>query len=136
MIGAAIRVHRALGPGLFESIYDPCLARELARRNVPFARQVEIPLIYEGERIGPVFRADLVVGGSLLVELKAVERVHPLHHAQVLTYLRLSGLPQALLINFNVSVLRHGIKSFLNPAFTGLSEEPGGIGEHGADRRG
>ncbi|HEX5214938.1 MAG TPA: GxxExxY protein [Vicinamibacterales bacterium] len=116
VIGACIHVHRRLGPGLFESVYEACVTRELMKRGLPFERQVEIPILYDGERVGPAFRADVVVGGTLLVELKSVERLHPLHHAQVLTYLRLSGLPQALLINFNVPVLRHGIKSFLGPA--------------------
>jgi len=116
VIGACIHIHRKLGPGLFESVYEACVTKELLRRGVPFERQVEIPIIYEGERIGRAFRADLVVGGTLLVELKSVERLHPLHNAQVLTYLRLSGLSQALLINFNVPILRHGIKSFVGPA--------------------
>ena len=116
VIGACIRIHRALGPGLFESVYDACLPKELGKRGVPFERQVEIPILYDGEKIGPAFRADFIVGGRLLIELKSVERLHPLHSAQVLTYLRLSGLPQGLLINFNVPILRHGIKSFLGPA--------------------
>jgi GxxExxY protein len=116
VIGSCIQIHRRLGPGLFESVYDACLARELAKRGVPFERQVEIAIVYDGERVGPAFRADLIVGGTLLVELKSVEKLHPLHNAQVLTYLRLSGLPQGLLVNFNVPVLRHGIKSFLGPS--------------------
>ena len=115
VIGAAIRVHRSLGPGCFESVYESCLDREFKEIELPFERQVEIPVSYRGEQIGPAFRADFVVGGVLLVELKSVERLHPVHASQVLTYLRLTGLQQALLINFNVSVLRHGIKSFLSP---------------------
>ena len=113
VIGAAIRVHRSLGPGCFESVYESCLDREFREVELPFERQVEIPVSYRGDDVSPAFRADFVVGGVLLVELKAVERIHPVHEAQVLTYLRLSGLEQGLLINFNVPILRHGLKSFL-----------------------
>ena len=113
-IGAAIEVHRHNGPGLYESVYDPCYARALTKRRLSFERQVEIPVVYDGIRVGPAFRADYIIEGELLVELKAVGQIHPLHESQVLTYLKLSGLPQALLINFNVQVLRHGVKSFLN----------------------
>jgi len=90
------------------------MAREFTQHNLPFERQVELPLMYEGEDAGVCFRADFIVGGVLLVELKAVDKVHPLHGAQVLTYLRIAGLQQGLLINFNVPILRHGIKSYLN----------------------
>jgi len=113
VIGAAIRVHRSLGPGCFESVYESCLDREFREVELPFERQVEIPVSYRGDEVSPAFRADFVVGGILLVELKSVERIHPVHEAQVLTYLRLSGLKQGLLINFNVPILRHGLKSFL-----------------------
>ena len=113
VIGAAIRVHRAIGPGCFESVYESCLDREFREAELAFERQVEIPVSYRGDEVSPAFRADFVVDGVLLVELKAVERIHPVHEAQVLTYLRLSGLKQGLLINFNVPILRHGLKSFL-----------------------
>jgi len=90
------------------------MARELTLHSVPFERQPELPLKYLGEDVGACFRADFIVGGVLLVELKSVDRIHPLHGAQVLTYLRIARLQQGLLINFNVPVLRHGIRSFLN----------------------
>lgn len=115
VIGHAITLHRALGPGLFEHAYCQCLEYELERHALRFRRQVPLSLTDETLRVNDVYRADLVVEEELIVELKSIERPLPIHHAQVLTYLRLSGLRQALLINFNVRKLAEGIKSFLAP---------------------
>ena len=110
VIGAAIQVHRALGPGLLESAYEACVAHELAARNLAFDRQSPISLTYRGTPIEVGFRADFIIENAVLLELKAVEQLQPIHTAQVLTYLKLTGLKIALLINFNVKVLRHGIR--------------------------
>ena len=110
IIGAAMQVHRALGPGLLEGAYEACLAHELAIRELTFERQRPIPLTYGGEVIEVGFRADFIVENVILLELKAVERFQPIHTAQVLTYLKLTGLQLGLLINFNVKVLQHGIR--------------------------
>ena len=104
-IGCAIAVHRELGPGLLESAYEKCLAFELAKAGIPFAAQIEIPISYKGQTIESGYRADLVVDGKVLVELKSVEQIQPVHIAQVLTYLKLANLGTALLINFNVQLL-------------------------------
>ncbi len=109
IIGAAIEVHRALGPGLLESVYEECLSHELRLRGIPFSRQVPLPLVYKGVLLEAGCRVDLVVSETVIVELKAAERLLPVHEAQLLTYLRLSGLRVGLLINFNVSVLKTGI---------------------------
>ena len=113
VIGAAIAVHRALGPGLFESVYERCLAHELARQGLSFERQVALSLIYEDLAVQCAYRADFVVQGEVLLEIKAIDRILPVHHSQVLTYLKLSKLRQGLLLNFNVARLVDGIKSFL-----------------------
>jgi len=110
VIGAAIEVHRVLGPGLLESSYERCLARELSLRGVQFEAQVNLPVEYKGVRLEAGYRMDFVVEGSLLLELKAVEKVLPIHEAQVLTYLRLSGLRVALLLNFGEKVLKDGLR--------------------------
>jgi GxxExxY protein len=109
IIGAAMRVHTALGPGLLESVYEACLAHELAAIALGVQRQVELPVEYGGIRIDAGFRIDLLVDRRVVVELKAVERVLPIHEAQLLTYLRLSGLHTGLLLNFNVTRLTDGI---------------------------
>jgi len=110
VIGALIEVHRHLGPGLLESAYEACVCRELVLRGLAFERQRALPLSYKGEHVDCGYRADLIVGGSILVELKTVERLQPVHLAQVITYLRLSGVPVGLLVTFNVCVLKHGIR--------------------------
>jgi GxxExxY protein len=110
ILAAALTVHRALGPGLLESVYEKCLAFELVERGYKVLSQSEVPLIYRGLRFDSGFRADLVVADKILVELKAVESLQPLHQAQVLTYLKLTGLHTALLINFNVPLLKQGIR--------------------------
>jgi GxxExxY protein len=113
VIGAAIEVHKQLGAGLDESLYEAALCIELRRRDVPFVCQVIYDVQYE--RIGQR-RMDLVVGGRLLVELKAVEALAPVHSAQVRTYLKITNLKLGLLINFNVPILKDGIKRIINPS--------------------
>jgi GxxExxY protein len=111
IIGAAIEVHKELGPGLLESIYEACLARELAARRIPFERQVAVPIVYKGEMLpdSSPLRIDLLVDDTVIVELKAVEKVHPVHEVTLTTYLRLTGKHVGLIINFNVPVLKNGI---------------------------
>ena len=110
IVGAAIEVHRRLGPGLLESAYEECLCRELFLREVPFQRQVPLPLEYKGLKLDCSYRLDVVVGGLVVVEIKSVEGIDPIHEAQLLTYLRLSNLWLGLLINFNVPLLKSGVK--------------------------
>jgi GxxExxY protein len=110
IIGAAIEVHRALGPGLFESAYESCLAHELTLRGRTVARQVAVPLRYKGVELQVGYRIDLVVDGSVLVEVKAVERLPPVISAQVLTYLKLTGLRAGIICNFHVELLKDGVK--------------------------
>ena len=110
VIGAAIEVHRALGPGLLESAYEECLCHELAANGLKFRRQVELPVQYKSVKLDCGYRMDIVVSETLVVEVKTVERLAPVHEAQLLTYLKLSGLHTGLLINFNVPVLKDGIK--------------------------
>lgn len=109
VIGAAIEVHRALGPGLLESAYEICLCRELSLRKLQFQRELALPLEYKGVKLDCGYRADIIVEEMLLLELKAVEALLPIHEAQLLSYLKLSRLA-GLLINFNVELLRHGIR--------------------------
>ena len=110
VIGACIEVHRHLGPGLLESAYEQCLARELALRRLRFERQRPVPVNYKGVRLDCGYRLDFVVADTFLIELKAVDRLTPVHVAQALTYLKLTGLPVALLVNFNVTTLKHGLR--------------------------
>jgi GxxExxY protein len=114
VIAAAIEVHRALGPGLLESAYLACLMRELELRSVSFRSQVAVPLTYKGTNLDCGYRLDLLVEDRIVVELKAVEQIHPIHFVQVLTYLRLTGTRLGLLINFNVPVLAQGIRRIAN----------------------
>lgn len=109
VIGAAIAVHRVLGPGLLESAYQACLAHELGRRDIVFQREVVLPVDYEGVRLDCGYRLDFVVADSVILEIKSVDKVNNLHLAQLLTYLRLSGKPHGLLINFNEELLKHGL---------------------------
>ncbi len=113
IIGAAIEVHRHLGPGLLESAYEECLCRELSLREIPFERQKPLPLEYKGLRLECGYRLDLLVGSLVVVEVKAVEEILPVHEAQLLTYMRLGRWPIGLLINFNVPVLKQGIRRFI-----------------------
>ena len=108
VIGAAIEVHRALGPGLLESAYVQCLCYELALRKLPFELELPLPVVYKGLKLDCGYRLDMVVAGAVVVEVKAVERLVSVHEAQLLTYLRLGGWKAGLLIDFNVPVLRDG----------------------------
>lgn len=110
IIGAAIDVHRAIGPGLLESVYEECLAYELISRQIAFERQKALPVQYKSVHLECGFRLDLLVGGLVVVEIKAVEHLAPIHEAQVITYLKLTGCKLGLLLNFNVIRLRQGIK--------------------------
>ena len=109
IIGAAIEVHRALGPGLLESIYQACLAKEFTLRDVKFVEQKPLPVEYKGLRLESGYRLDFLVEDKVVVELKAVDSMHAVHEAQLLTYLKLTGCKVGLLINFNVAVLKNGI---------------------------
>jgi GxxExxY protein len=110
VIGAAIEVHRALGPGLLESAYEECLCKELTIRQVPFERQRLLPVEYKGIHVDCGYRLDLLVQELVVVELKAVDELLPIHEAQLMTYLKLGGWHLGLLINFNVDVLKHGVR--------------------------
>ncbi|MDP9191489.1 MAG: GxxExxY protein [Acidobacteriota bacterium] len=110
VIGAAVDVHRVLGPGLLESAYAECLARELGLRDIPFRREVSLPVDYKGIRIDCCYRLDLLVAESVVVEVKAVPTIESIYLAQLLTYMKLGGWPLGLLINFNVPSLRNGIR--------------------------
>ena len=110
IIGAAIEVHRSLGPGLLESAYEECLCRELELQGIAFERQKPLPLEYKGLKLECGYRVDLVVDGTVVVEIKSVEALLPIHEAQLLTYMKLGGWKVGLLINFNVPVLRQGIR--------------------------
>jgi GxxExxY protein len=114
IVGAAIDVHRALGPGLLETAYETCLCRELFLRGIEYQRQVQLPIDYRGIKLNCGYRLDLVVQGSVIVEVKSISRVLPIHRAQVLTYLKLTDLRLGLLINFNVEMLRDGIHRIIN----------------------
>jgi GxxExxY protein len=114
VIGAAIEVHRFIGPGLLESVYEMALCRELWLRRVSVERQVLLPVHYKGETLGCNTRVDLIVEKMVIVEVKAVDRLASVHKAQLLTYLRLQELWLGLLINFNVEVLRDGVRRVLN----------------------
>jgi GxxExxY protein len=110
IIGLAIEVHRALGPGLLESAYEECLCFELTENHIAFRRQVPLPVIYKSVRLECGYRMDLVVEGAVIVELKTVERLIPIHDAQLLTYLRLAGLKTGLILNFHAPVLKDGLR--------------------------
>jgi len=114
VIGAAIEVHRHLGPGLLESTYEACPCRELELRGIAFERQVPLPVHYKGMEIDCAYKMDVRVDGLLIVELKSVGAIDPIHEAQLMTYLRLSQRWLGLLINFNVPVLKKGIKRLVN----------------------
>ena len=114
IIGAAIEVHKALGPRLLESAYEECLAHELSLAGISFDRQVPLPVFYKSLHLDCGYRLDLLVEKMVIVELKAVEGLQPIHEAQLLTYLKLGNWPIGLLINFNVPVLKKGIKRMVN----------------------
>lgn len=113
VIGLAIEVHRHLGPGLLESTYEECLCAELAEASIAYQRQVPIPSVYKGTRLDCGYRIDLLVDQCLVVEIKAIERLMPIHSAQILTYMRLSGHKVGLLMNFHSILLRDGLRRFV-----------------------
>lgn len=114
IIGAAISVHRVLGPGLLESAYEECLCFELGQVGLSFERQVPLPVVYKEVQLNCGYKMDIVVERSVVVELKAIERIIPVHEAQLLSYLKLSGLKVGLLLNFHVPVLKNGLKRIVN----------------------
>jgi len=114
IIGAAIEVHRALGPGLLESAYEACLAFELAQHGLVVEQQKPLPVVYREVKLDCGYRLDLLVAGRVIVEIKAVNRLAPIHQAQLLSYLKLSGCKVGLLINFNVEVVKDGIRRVVN----------------------
>ena len=118
VLGLAIEVHRCLGPGLLESAYCACLARELELAKVQFRREIEVPLTYKGVVIAMAYRLDFLIEDELVLEIKAVDKLDTVHEAQLLTYLKLSGLTLGLLINFNVPRLTEGVKRLINPRVT------------------
>ena len=128
-VDAALAVHRAIGPGLLESAYQECLAIELSCRGLKVERERVLPLVYRGHAIENAYRLDLIVEGRLLLELKAVEAIQPIHRVQVTTYLKLLKLPLGLLINFNVPLIKDGISRILNLDFRG-SAAPTATGAH------
>jgi GxxExxY protein len=114
IIGLAMKVHTELGPGLFESAYETCLCHELTRHSLRWQRQVDVPIVYADLHVERAFRADLIVEDKVLIEIKSIVAVEPIHSAQLLTYLRFTGLQVGLLINFNVPHLRQGIVRKIN----------------------
>jgi GxxExxY protein len=123
IIGAAIEVHRHLGPGLLESTYLPCLQFELSSRNIRFEMQRSVPIRYKQAKLEATYRIDLIVERQIVVELKSVDRLLSVHDAQLLTYLRLTNSPAGLLINFNVAKLTDGIKRLVNRHYLGTDGE-------------
>ena len=114
IVGASIEVHRHLGPGLLESAYEECLCRELYLRNLPFKRQVSLPVVYKEVHLDCGYQLDIIVDEKVIVELKAVEQLLSIHEAQLLTYLKLGGYKIGLLINFNAALLKDGIRRIAN----------------------
>jgi GxxExxY protein len=142
IIRAAIEVHRHLGPGLLESAYEECLCYEFSQMSLPFERQVHLPVVYKGVRLDCGYRMDLVVADLVVVEIKTVDAFSPIHSARLLTYLKLSGKPIGLLLNFNVPVLKEGLKRMVNryarplsPPISATSAlDPGEEGRPGSSR--
>ncbi len=138
IIGAAIEVHRVLGPGLLEATYEECLSLELVLADIPFERQVPLPVVYKSISLLRACKPDLLIDGLVIVELKTVEKILPLHEAQLLTYLRLAGLERGLLINFNSVPLKSGIRRLSRSDHSAVSAvspyEPVPPGSNGAKR--
>lgn len=114
IVNSAMKVHSVLGPGLLESAYQACLAHELMSRGLQVATEVALPVVYEGYKLEAGYRVDLIVEKRVVVEVKSAEAIHPIHEAQLLSYMRLSGIPVGLLINFNVLRLRDGVKRMVD----------------------
>lgn len=123
VVDAAVKVHSALGPGLLESVYEAVLAKELEQRGLSVARQVAVPVEYEGMKFDEGFRADIIVEGKVIIELKSVERMSKVHHKQLFTYLKLKELKLGYLLNFGASLMKDGIKRMIN----GLDDENLGV---------
>ena len=113
VIGCAIEVHKALGPGLLESAYQQCLCHELRLNNIDFQKEKPLPVNYKGCRLDCGYRIDIMVEDEIILELKSIEQLQPIHEAQILSYMKLSGVKQGFLINFNVNLLKDGLKSFV-----------------------
>ena len=113
VLGLALEVHKQLGPGLLESTYKQCLAYELSNANIPFILEAEIPVLYKDIKISCGYRIDVLVDNNLMLELKSVDSIQPIHEAQILTYMKLSKMKMGLLINFNEKYLKRGIKRFV-----------------------
>lgn len=113
IIKAAIEVHKNLGPGLLESAYEECLCYELAAQGIPYEKQKILPIMYKGKLLECVYRIDILVDNKVVLELKSIEKVLPVHEAQLLTYLKLTGVKTGMLLNFNVPLLKDGIKRFV-----------------------
>jgi len=113
VIGLAIEVHRNLGPGLLESVYQQCLAYELSKNNIEFVSEHNIPVKYKEVNIDCGFRADIIVAGNIILEIKEVNKILPIHEAQLMTYLKITGIKLGLIINFNVTLLKQGIKRII-----------------------
>ncbi len=135
ILGAAIEVHRVLGPGLLESIYLACFQFELSERRLRFESQKPVPVVYKSIRLGAMHRIDLLIEDSVVVEVKAVDALLPVHQAQVLTYLRLTGCPAGLLVNFNVPRLTDGVRRLLNPRREGAEKTEKADSHGGAEQR-
>ena len=116
LIGMAIGIHKALGPGLFEQFYEDCLALELSRAGLQFERQIVLPGVYEGVRFDRGYRADLIVEGTVLIEIKSVDAILPVHENQLLTYLYLSECRVGLLLNFKTTLLKNGLRRYVHTA--------------------
>ena len=114
IIGAAIEVHKALGPGLLESAYEECLCQELELRGLHYERQKPLPVVYKGRKLDCGYRLDVVIENEIILELKSSETLEPIYDAQLLTYLKLSGLHLGLILNFNVSMMRDGIRRIVH----------------------
>ena len=112
-VDAAFKVHKVLGPGLLESVYEECLAYELKKRGIKVERQISLPIVYEDMRLDAGLRLDMRVEDKMILEIKSVEKMNPIYEAQLLTYLKLSGLRLGLLINFNVPAIKYGIKRII-----------------------
>jgi len=125
IIGAAMEVHKGLGPGLLESTYEECLTYEISKLNLKYQRQIDLPVLYKDVKLDCGYRLDLVVEDEVLVELKSVEKLLPIHEAQLITYLKMGGYRVGLLINFNVELLKHGIRRKKNGYFPDDIERSG-----------
>ena len=121
IIGCAIEVHKELGPGLLESIYESCFIEELIRKELPYQSQISVPLVYKGKVIGASLRLDVLVDNQIIVELKAIESIQPIHLAQLVTYMKLLHKPKGVLINFNcTNIFKEGQKTMVNELYSYL----------------